>query len=253
MKVASVVAGFIPDRAFGDAIALAHRRFEPVLGQIRSLVAPGQTAVDVGGWYGPWTFWLSRIADTVVTVEPNPELAAFIERVASPNVTVIAKAASDKAGTATLSLPAGGRGTEGRASLGPLPGGRSITVETFRLDDLELDDVGLIKIDVEGHELPALHGAEGIIQKWRPNLLVEIEEARSPAAPTIEYLYDFGYKALVLVGGRWIPLAEFDLVGHQKAMSGQAEHGYLRAVIDGSGARFVNNVLFRYARGKFDG
>ncbi|OAA21585.1 methyltransferase, FkbM family [Frankia sp. EI5c] len=251
MKVSSVVAGLIPDRAFGDAIALAHRRFEPVLGQIRSLVAPGQTVLDVGGWYGPWTFWLSRIAHRVVTVEANPELAAFIARVASPNVTVIAKAASDQAGTATLSLPPGGRGTEGRASLGELPGGRSVTVETFRLDSLELDDVGLIKIDVEGHELSALRGAEGIIQKWRPNLLVEIEEARSPAAPTIEYLYDFGYKGLVLVGGRWIPLDEFDLIGHQKAMSGQPEHGYLRAVIDGSGAKFVNNVLFRYPRGQF--
>ncbi|WP_261569251.1 FkbM family methyltransferase [Frankia gtarii] len=109
-----------------------------------------------------------------------------------------------------------------------------------------------VKIDVEGHELPALRGAAGIIQKWRPNLLVEIEEARSPAVPTIEYLYDFGYKGLMLVGGRWIPLAESDLVGHQKAMSAHAGHGYLRAVIDGSGAKFVNNILFRYARGRFD-
>jgi hypothetical protein len=120
------------------------------------------------------------------------------------------------------------------------------------LDSLELDDVGLVKIDVEGHELFALRGAEGIIRKWHPNLLVEIEDFRSPAAPTIEYLYDLGYRGLVLWRGRWIPLADFDLVEHQRAMRWQSELGYMWNVIGGVGKKFVNNVLFRYSRGYAD-
>ncbi|WP_242606110.1 FkbM family methyltransferase [Frankia sp. Cppng1_Ct_nod] len=107
--------------------------------------------MDIGAWYGPWTHWLSRRARSVVAVEANPELAAFISRTARLNVRVVAKAASDREGIAELWLPEGGRGTEGRASLSPLGPGHTVKVKTIRLDRLDVDNVGLVKIDVEGH------------------------------------------------------------------------------------------------------
>jgi hypothetical protein len=52
-------------------------------------------------------------------------------------------------------------------------------VPALRLDDYALDRVGFIKIDVEGHELAVLKGAEATIRGSMPSLLVEIEERHS--------------------------------------------------------------------------
>jgi FkbM family methyltransferase len=267
MPSVSALAERLPERAFASAIAYAHRRFEPVLGQVRTFVSPHQTAIDVGAWYGPWTHWLARVSRDVVTVEANPELAAFVARTAPANVRVVSAAASDSAGSAELWLPPGGRGTEGRASLyppplprpgherghdsgrEPAPGarapGRVVQVTTIRLDELDVSDVGVIKIDVEGHELAVLRGAEGIIRRWRPTLVVEVEDARSPAAQTLDLLADWGYQGSFYTGRLWHPLAGFDLAAHQNAHARAAARGYLRVVIDGSGDSYVNTLVFR--------
>jgi FkbM family methyltransferase len=245
MTVVSRVAGLVPERMFAQAIALAHHRFEPILGQLGSLVRTDQTVLDVGAWYGPWTHKSARIARSVVTVEANPELAAFLARTTPPNVEVVAKAASDRAGKATLWLPPGRRGTEGRASLSRLEGGRPIEVETIRLDSLGITDLGLIKIDVEGHEREALLGASDLVEKWQPNLVIEIEAALSPAKATLAVLDEWGYVGWFFRGRRWHPLAGLDIVSHQKEMADHLRVGYLKAVLTRSGDRYVNTVLFR--------
>jgi FkbM family methyltransferase len=246
MELKSALAERIPDRVFATTVAYAHRRFEPVLGLVKMFVGPNQTALDVGAWYGPWTHWLARAAKSVVTVEANPELADFVRRTAPPNVTVVGAAASDEAGKATLWLPPGGKGTEGRASLHQQGDfGRSTEVETIRLDGLDVSDVGLIKIDVEGHELAALRGAEGIVKRWKPNLIVEVEERHSPAADTLGLIESWGYEGIYLKDGLWQPLADFDLVGHQRAMADVAGQSYLRAIISKTGDRYVNTLVFR--------
>ncbi|MBX6389258.1 MAG: FkbM family methyltransferase [Frankia sp.] len=246
MDLKSRIAGYIPDRAFATAVAYAHRRFEPILRQVKMFVGPNQTAIDVGAWYGPWTHWLARAAASVITVEANPDLADFVRRTAPANVTVVAAAASDQEGEATLWLPPGGKGTEGRASLyGEGSTGRSVSVRTIRLDSLDVADVGLIKIDVEGHELSALRGAEGIVRKWRPMLIVEVEDHRSSAADTLDLISDWGYEGIFFKDGLWHPLAGFDLVGHQAAMTEVARQSYLRATVGKVGDRYVNTIVFR--------
>lgn len=245
MTLVSTVAGFVPERAFARTIALAHHRFEPILGQVPSLVRSDQTVLDVGAWYGPWTHKAARIARSVVTVEANPELAAFVARTTPPNVEVIAKAAADRAGRATLWLPPGRRGTEGRASLSRLKGGTPVEVETIRLDSLEIADLGLVKIDVEGHEREALLGATGLIERWQPNLVVEIEDALAPAKDTLAVLDEWGYVGWFYRYRRWHPLAGFDIVAHQQEMAGHARVGYLKAVLVRGGDQYVNTVLFR--------
>ena len=49
-------------------------------------------------------------------------------------------------------------------------------VKTAKLDDLLINNnIGFIKIDVEGHEKNVVMGAINLIKKNKPNLLVEIE------------------------------------------------------------------------------
>ena len=47
---------------------------------------------------------------------------------------------------------------------------------TKKIDDLNLKDIGFIKIDAEGAELKVLIGAKKLIKKYKPTLLIEIEE-----------------------------------------------------------------------------
>jgi FkbM family methyltransferase len=49
-------------------------------------------------------------------------------------------------------------------------------VECHRLDDVYTGIPSIIKIDVEGHELEVLKGAEQIIRKYKPTILIEIFE-----------------------------------------------------------------------------
>ena len=75
-----------------------------------------------------------------------------------------------------------------------------ISVPTRRLDSYQFDTVGFIKIDVEGHELKVLEGAEAILHRDRPNLLIEAEDRHRPNAvgSVIDYLKPFGYSVYCL-------------------------------------------------------
>jgi FkbM family methyltransferase len=59
--------------------------------------------------------------------------------------------------------------------------GGTASVKTISLDEvvrtLNLDKIGLVKIDVEGAEAYVLSGAQKVINQFRPLLLVEVLEA----------------------------------------------------------------------------
>ena len=60
----------------------------------------------------------------------------------------------------------------------PLHDVEEFEVRTVCPDLMALGDVGLIKIDVEGHELDVLAGISGLLAKCRPNVLIEIGDAQ---------------------------------------------------------------------------
>ena len=68
------------------------------MAQVVAAFPMGGVALDVGAWYGPWTYWLSRRAAHVTAFEPNPEVAKVLEHAAAPNVTVRRMAVSDHVG-----------------------------------------------------------------------------------------------------------------------------------------------------------
>ena len=80
----------------------------------------------------------------------------------------------------------------------------TVQVETRTLDSFHLENVGFLKIDVEGHELAVLRGARGtlaandyppiLFESWRPDR----EQEGIPAVKLREELFSFmqglGYK-----------------------------------------------------------
>ena len=64
-------------------------------------------------------------------------------------------------------------------------------VQCHRLDDIYKGVPSFIKIDVEGHELEVLRGAENIIKKYMPTIMIEIFGFEDNEVP--KYLKSLGY------------------------------------------------------------
>lgn len=223
-NVVPMVPRFI-DRALSNAPGAvgayynAYKDFrwgDPYVRLVASLADRARLAVDIGAHLGEYTFFMRRHAARCVAFECNPVLVAHLRRRFGSSVDLRAEAVSDRAGETVLRIPRS-RGTGlGRATIetaNPLAdndAGVDLTpVRTVRLDDAVDRPVGLIKVDVEGHELSVLRGAERILARDRPNLILELEDrhAAGCVAAAFAWLGARGYRGACLEGGRLAPLA----------------------------------------------
>lgn len=74
----------------------------------------------------------------------------------------------------------------------------SIMVDLVALDEMKeiiSEEVGLLKIDVEGHELQVLNGARNLIETNHPIIIFEQhkKQFKNGSSPCIELLKDFNY------------------------------------------------------------
>lgn len=200
---------------------------------LEDLISEGAVCFDIGAAYGLYTFtFASRVGPTgqVVSLEPLPGSAAFLRRAVrwtgATNVFVqqIALGAEQRQGT--MSLPRrGGLPVHGRAFLaddadgfGPnseFAGEKRLRVAVTTLDTIveEADParVDFIKIDVEGYEPAVLLGAERTIRRFRPILMIEIEDRHlrkfgADASTVVNVIQEHGYSMWVFDGGRWEPV-----------------------------------------------
>ncbi len=151
-----------------------------------------ELAVDVGANLGYFTGLLARRANEVVALEPNPRLyrliAGNIQRWdVAGKITLDTRAASDRTGTARLSLPANYENNHGIATLESLGDGASYEVPTVQLDDVIAGRaVGVLKLDVEGHEPLVLRGARRSLGAIRDVVFEHHGDIRSPVFETLE-------------------------------------------------------------------
>ena len=77
-----------------------------------------------------------------------------------------------------------------------LVGGQKITVSAVNVDSLDIDNIGFMKLDVEGNELDVLNGAVKTIEKYRPACMVEIYDKfnKYPVETSFEFFFDRNYK-----------------------------------------------------------
>jgi len=135
------------------------------------------TFVDVGASTGWFSIPMALRGHKVEAFEPNPAVFRRLSDNADLNGAVIAMhhaAASDKGDSVTMwinpAVPLTSGGSIERATCARP---KRIEVQAVRLDDALSGDVSLIKIDVEGHEMAVLRGAEKTVERCRPHLVLE--------------------------------------------------------------------------------
>lgn len=179
----------------------------------------GGTLVDVGANVGLHAIQLARRVQglRVLAFEPVGNTFAMLERNIVKNgvptqVQARRVAVSDKRGTLRLTK-------NFQYGNFVVPDGASVAADTFEevvcltLDELvngSTDRVDVIKCDVEGAELGVLRGAVSTLERYRPTLLLEVDErwARrygNTGADVFDFLAARGYTYERFVNGRLVP------------------------------------------------
>ncbi len=195
------------------------RKGERELAYAPGLVKWDQLFLDVGANKGVWSWHLARAAGQVHAFEPHPKLFRILSLWRRRNVMAHRVALSDRPGEAELRVPIRSRGFSNQgSSLSTLKVPDDVPhavvqVEARTLDSYGFENVGLIKIDVEGHELAVLAGARETIERCRPNLIVELEETytQRDILSLVGEVIAYGYDAFFLDKHRALqPISTYD-------------------------------------------
>lgn len=173
------------DEYIGPLISSGHEWDRWMRRDVRRWHVPGTEILDIGANIGYNTMMFS---DYGPVVSFEPVFHKIVELNVKSNalrygVQVIPCALSDEKTISTIHIPS--RGCEsntlvnyGGASfnLGDDMRGEGINAYCERLDDIYTGTPSFIKIDVEGHELKVLKGAEETLKKHTPTVLIEIHD-----------------------------------------------------------------------------
>ncbi len=182
----------------------------------QSFRAPNLPMLDIGANLGVYSIRMASMrTGPIHAFEPIPRIRNLFGRSIflngfSERVTIHPFAVSDSAGKARLSIPgehAGGATLEAEAA-----DGASVEVDVKRLDDLFDSDFrcGLVKLDVEGHELHALRGMRNILSRSSEAVLMFEKLAANSGleGELLSYFEELGW-SLFHINGRH--LRECDL------------------------------------------
>lgn len=153
----------------------------------------GDVVIDAGAFIGDHTIaYLEKVkaAGCVFAFEPNPKaFQCLIHN--CPKAKAFNYGLCSHAGEAFLEVC----DNVGASSIGEA----GEDIKLMCLDELNLDRLDFMKLDVEGYELRALRGGEGLIDSFRPKMWIEInrlalEKQGASAREIFTFLLDYGYE-----------------------------------------------------------
>lgn len=198
-----------PGRRAFEAAYLGYKRFVEAgaVARLRRHVAPGSTVIDVGANIGYFTRafaeWVGP-EGRVLAVEPEPRNVASLRRRLRKagldgRVEVLEGVAAERSGAFRLAVNPTHPGDHKLSEDG-------VEVQGWSIDDL-IDQrpgrrVSFIKIDVQGAEDQVIAGAERLLARDLPTLLVEIDAAAmaamgQSAEALLAKIAAFGYEGRV--------------------------------------------------------
>jgi len=185
----------------------------PLTEAIVRLTEAGDTALDVGGNIGYMALVLARAAGAsgrVICFEPNKDIIPTLsdnvrdwKGLGIAPIEILTVALSERDGVASLGFPEDYKTNQGVASLEFPKDGAPVQVR--RLDSVVSGIVGVMKVDVEGHEAAVFAGARNLLEgKLIRDIL--FEEHQSYPARSHRILLEHGYHLFRLTRSAWRPL-----------------------------------------------
>lgn len=159
-------------------------------------LSPGDWVLDVGANVGHYTMRMSELVGArgrVIAFEPVPDtfalLAANARMFTHANVSLLNVAASEHTAAVGVSIPQFSEGLPNFYQAHLSPGNDGLVILSLSIDALAIPaPIRLVKIDVEGHELPVLRGMRQLLERDHPLMIVETGSRES-----VEFLHSFGY------------------------------------------------------------
>lgn len=144
-------------------------------------MSKGDWVIDVGANVGHYTKRLSDLvgpAGRVIAIEPVPDtfalLAANVSLCRHANVTLLNLAVSNRTAVVGIQIPDFDSGLKNYYQASVSSERSELMVMVITLDSLPLGHgIGLIKIDAERHDPMVLEGAEALLRRDHPTLIVE--------------------------------------------------------------------------------
>ena len=228
---------FIPFRFYYRYRAYKYsKNTTPELNIINSISDNNKVSLDIGANLGLFTYFMSRSSKKVYAFEPNPYPLEHLKNVVDDNVEIVPIAIGDIDGIVKLSIPKNRKGwSSNGASIKNIELNEGIQYEVSirKIDSLEIENIGLIKIDVEGAELEVLKGALKTISNQKPNLIIENEINRTETPELLfKFMNNIHYDAFYLNGNRKLVKLEnnFDIFDNQKDPA-RKRFGYIQNFI----------------------
>lgn len=183
---------------------------------MKRALRPGMTFIDIGANIGEISLVAAKcVGNTgrVIAFEPIEAIADELQSNAERNhlkkISLVRMGLSDHTDDSVPIYASCGQGAPGdeHNGLGSLFGGatgttplQNIAITTLDswLEAHPLDRIDMIKIDIEGAELPCLRGAQQTLRKLSPMLIVEVQDTTANTAgyrarDILEFLSGLGY------------------------------------------------------------
>jgi FkbM family methyltransferase len=171
MKIRDIDITLFPDEALSNHIRREKDFFEAdILDYLRDHHPEQKVIVDAGANIGNHAVYFANFLkyQSLYCFEPVPEnFELLAQNLSFPHTHLYQKALSDKNTTLKIAPNTSNMGAckvDGRGSL---------EVKAITLDSLALQNVTLLKIDVENHEPAVLAGAKDTINRCHPLILIE--------------------------------------------------------------------------------
>ena len=228
---------YLPFRLYHRIRCYKYAKYRsPELSLISNLVNSTQNSIDIGANLGLFTFFMSRASKHVFAFEPNPYPLENLKGLVDSNVTVLPIALGNNDGPVEIKIPHHRKGwSSNGASLASkeINDGKIINIQCRKLDSLNIENIGLIKIDVEGFEIEVIKGAKDTILKNKPIMIIENEIVHTKDTNELfTTMNDFGYDKYICNSiGKLEKVGNFSVEENQKNAIRNLDINYIQNFI----------------------
>lgn len=183
---------------------------DEILSNLKKIIRPNSTVIDIGAQTGNMSVAYSLFADKVYSFEPNPATFEVLEKNSLVNTNIIPFnfAVTDEVGPLTFHYSDrgfcnGGFATRTHRGIGVT--GHVIPIDVYGInlvefideENIDIQDLSLVKIDAEGHDKEIIKTIRPILEKYKPILITEIYNGLDEleVQELIDVIHSIGYKA----------------------------------------------------------